>query len=571
MSIKKLPQHIINKLKAWEIVERPSSVLKELIENALDAWAKNIKVEIWNWWKQTIKVEDDWEGISSQDASLVLNRYTTSKIQNENDLKKISSYWFRWEALSSIAEVSKFTLQTKKHKEVTANEIKKMWNEVFDKQIPFHKEHWTIASVDELFYNVPAREKFLKSPTTEWRYLRGIFIDFALINYKKFFSLKKDWKTIFNLQPANDVLERIYSLFKKDWANNLKILEKKDEDRHIYWVISDAGLTFSSPENIKIFVNKRPVQDRLLKKAIMDAYHRQIPHNEYPLVMLFLDIKSELVDVNVHPRKLEVKFLDPSSNFNFVKSCIQELFSDNKFVWANFEQNFSKQNFRNFSKNKKNTNQNSTLDLSFKNNFFSSENEIPYLEDNQWKDYKILWQIWHSYIVLESRECLFFVDQHALAERINFEKMKEKTKNQWMSPQILLNPLTFELPQNLDTEEKIEKFNELGFDISLFWEKKIIVYAVPEFFSIYKVDLEKLFDSIFYLENINFDSIIEKIFETKACKNSIKSWEKLSLEEMKKLVEDGFEFIKEWFSCQHGRPSFVKFKKEDIDKFFDRK
>ena len=214
MAIHKLPDYVINRLKAWEIVERPSSILKELVENSLDAQAQNIEIVINDWWKSFISVQDDWTWIELSDIDLLLERYATSKIQTDEDLYKISSYWFRWEALASISEVSKITIVTKTQYAQIWTKLQKKWWDISSSHIAVSFEHWTIVEVEDLFFNVPARQKFLKSAQTEYFYCYSYFVNVALWHIDKRRTLKKNNRIIFDLKPS-DLIWRINDIYKQ--------------------------------------------------------------------------------------------------------------------------------------------------------------------------------------------------------------------------------------------------------------------------------------------------------------------------------------------------------------------
>lgn len=608
MAIQKLADYIINRLKAGEIVERPASILKELVENSLDAEATKIEISLVDGGKTFLSVQDNGTGIELSDMDLVLERYATSKIRNDEDLYNIASYGFRGEALASISEVSKTTILTKTAFAQIGTKLVKKGAEVVITNQPVGFKKGTLVQVEDLFYNVPARLKFLKSSQTEFFYCYNYFLDFALWHYDKEWILKKNDKIVFDLKPVRDLKDRIIDLFKKDWKKNLKEFVAEDEYLKIHGVASDASLRFGSMENIKIYVNGRIVQDKIVKKAIMDAYHRQIASWEYPFVILMVDIDPKMVDVNVHPAKLQVKFVDHNKVYGLVYQKIREILGENKIQEYFFDKKDEKSDSSSFSfwENKENS---PSSDSAFQDNsqpssqpkinpaslsfedIFPEQNEKPTI--NQQKitmnsifgldqltptvqktfftdeigEYQVIGQIWNSYIVLQSRDALFYIDQHALAERIAFETMK---KEQDLSQEPLLQPLKFEITQVPNLEEKIEELNELGFDISFLGENVIVIYAIPHLFLVHPVDIQTLFNHVLYLEKISFDQLVEGAYATRACKTSIKAGNKLSLPQMEQLVQEGFEKIPWMFVCQHGRPFFVRIEKKEIDKFFDR-
>ena len=595
MAIHKLPEYVINRLKAWEVVNRPSSVLKELVENSIDAGSKNIEVNIVDGWKSLISVQDDGEWIQLSDMDLLLERYATSKINTDEDLLSISSYGFRWEALASISEVSKISIVSKTAYSEIWTKFVKRWNEEIMTHSPVPFEHGTIVYVEDLFYNVPARLKFLKSVQTEFYYCYNYFVDVAIWHYDKWFILKKNDKVVFDLKPTDSLIVRINDIYKRDWENNLIPLAYSDEDLKIMWVLSDPSIRFGSADNVKIYVNSRPVQDKTIYKALMDAYRRQLTPWEYPLAILMLEVKPDMVDVNVHPSKLQVKFVDSQWVYQSVYNTVSETlwnnkitdYSNNTFVSNNNNTEYNNKSSFNFSSTGYRTWQNVFMwsrdihdspkslfgqdDISFPNvwntnQWFDLWWEFAGTNNKIW-DYLVVWQLWNSYIVLQSQDALYYVDQHALAERIAFEKMKKNTD---FSKEPLLQPVKFNVTDVADLDKKIEEINEYGFDCSLLTENMMVVYSVPKIFITYPVDLEKLFNYILYLPEINFDHMLDGIYATKACKTSIKAGHKLSLTQMINLIQEWFENIDWMFVCQHGRPSFVKIDKKKIDELFDR-
>lgn len=606
MSIHKLPDYVINRLKAWEIVERPSSILKELVENSLDAWAQHIEITINDWWKSFLSVQDDWTGIELSDMDLLLERYATSKIQTDEDLYNISSYWFRGEALASISEVSKITVITKTQYSQIWTKLQKKWWDIISSHIPVWFNHWTIVEVEDLFFNVPARQKFLKSSQTEYFYCYSYFVNVALRHTQKQRTLKKNNRIIFDLKPT-DLLGRIADIFKQDWKKNLKTFDIKTDFVRFYWVVSDPGLRFWSAENVKIYVNWRPIQDKIIKKALMDAYSRQITPWEYPFAILMLDIDPKIVDVNVHPSKLQVKFADSQQIFQLVYNTISDTLWQNKISHQSQHYSFNSwtQKFYYNQNNWTNKENSELLDQIVSNFWENQQTNSPTSEQvklfdeaiknsnitnsatqslfwlnslNEWSEphrffneeiweYKIIWQLWNSYIIIESQDALYYIDQHALAERIAFETMK---KEQNLNPEPLLQPLKYEITNIPNLPEKIEELNQIWFDIAMLWENVIIIYAIPHVFVTYPVDLMSLFNHVLYIEKITFNHLIDWVYATKACKTSIKAGNKLSIPQMEELVKNWFEKIPWMFVCQHWRPFFVRVEKKEIDWFFDR-
>ncbi len=573
MAIKQLPDYLINRLKAGEIVERPASIIKELVENSLDAWAKNIVVTVTDGWKNSIIVEDDGSGIEIIDIDKVLARYATSKMSEEMDLQSISSYGFRWEALATIAEVSKVTIQSKTSFSDIGTQLTKRWDQLQQRAIPVSFDHGTTIIVEDLFYNVPARLKFMRSAQTEYFYCYNCMVDIALSRPDIYFVFKKNDNVIFNLKPVDTLVDRVGHIYKKDWSNHLRELSHVDEGISIAGVIGDAWLRFGSPENIKIFVNNRPVQDRIIKKAILDAYRRQMHPGEYPLAFVTITIDPKDLDVNVHPRKSEVKFMDPQKVFWLV---MQEI---GRVLWV--QKTISYDHIVSDISSRRH-NENNIPDVS--NLFSPNETSVSSAwsgffdviqqsiqENNQFGHYHVVGQLWDMYIVVQGQDSLYYIDQHALAERIAFEKLRKAAKDEQMIPEPLLQPIVLEVAQRADLEEKFEQLKKLGFDIDMFGDAKVSVYAVPQIFSLYKVDIAKLLDHVLSQEGeLSFDHVLDMIFATKACKASIKAGEKLNYYQMEQLIRDGLSHIDSMFVCQHGRPFFIQIDKKQIDGMMDR-
>ena len=570
--IQKLPKNIINILAAWEVVERPYSVVKELVENAIDAKSTEIVLEIEKWGNQLIKVIDNWIWIEKDDIKLTIQEYATSKINKIEDIYDIHSFWFRWEALSTISEVSNFTLQSKTKSENIWYEITKMAWQVEINPISLNFDHWTVVIVKDLFYNVPVRKKFLKSSQTEFKYIEDIFLKFAIKYFDISLKLIHNKKIIKDLPKQNSLLDRIKQIYPSSWEKNFIFIEHKDETCSVYWVIWKSILKFNS-NMIKIFVNNRSIKSNIIQKAIMQAYNRWLEPWLYPFAILFIDIKPELVDVNVHPRKEEVKFIDPWSIYNLVYKLVKENIESKEWLkkqssyidfqkTANktFQNRLSIQDIKKVWEvlNKEDKKENN-LELNFTQSLYSS------WEQRQIEDIKIIWQIFDSYILFQKEEDFYIMDQHAVAERIIFEKMRKEFD---ASKQSLLSvPLSFDIKEDID----LEKFQKLGFDISYFWKNKLIVYSVPQILEKYNIDLSNLLNNLIYSKDIDLDKVLEQVFATKSCKAAIKANHKLSFVEMEQLIKDALKYIDWFFVCQHGRPSIVQLSKDDIDKFFDRK
>lgn len=555
MPIRTLPEYMITRLKAWDVIERPASVVKELVENSLDAGATFIKVSLNDGGKSLIAVEDDGTWIELTDMDLLLARYATSKIYGEQDLSNLKSYGFRWESLASIAEVSKTTVISKTWYSEIGTKLVKLGESLTINHLPVGFTQGTMVMVQDLFHNAPTKLKSLKSSQTEFFFCYNYFVDVALYHYDKSFALYKNDKSIFDLSKVDSLMERITQVYKKDYSKNLKHIQVADNEVHLAWFVSDTGLTFGSADNIKIYVDGRPVQDKIIKKALMDAYIMHIAPNEYPFAVLMLNTQPGIVDVNVEPTKSEVKFTDPQKIYQLVYETVKKIFHEEPFWSPKAPSKEDLKTAKSASFREKNT-------LGMKQDAN---------QDSVIGDYKIIGQLRDNYIILQWEDGVYYIDQQSLAERIVLEHMKKDTSVESnLKPDVLIQPLLLEIPKTVNVDAKIVQINELWFDCALFSENRIIVYAVPQIFVMHKVDLEKLFAQIFYLEHIDFDTTLEQILASKACKTPIKAGEKLSLTQMIELVKEGFDAMENMFTSPHGKPFFVKSDKKELDKFFER-
>lgn len=579
--IKLLPDIVINRLKAGEVVERPASVIKELVENSIDAQATKISIDIHDGGKSLIIIQDNGTGIDLRDSDMVLHRYATSKIETDDDLDHLWSYGFRGEALASIAEVSTLVLESitswhqlgfrveKNHQHTTIDHI----------SLPF--EHGTKIIIKDLFENTPVRRKFLKSSQTEYFYCYQLCLDFALVRYDIHRVISKNGKIVHDLPPVEDIQSRILQIFKKERWTQLHTITHEHNNLIINGVISDSTLTFGSNEYCKLYVNGRPIQDRALQKAIMDGYRRQIHHGEYPLAIIAIDIASNLVDVNVHPRKIQVKFVDPGVVFTTLLNTIQDS------LWANkiFQWNHTIPTVQTLPQHHATqtpaplfTNQSSTWDTSPQ--LFFTDHYEPATEQTNANNttYKVVWQIWDSYIIIQHADGLRYIDQHALAERIAFEKLRKKVDDWQYESTTLLSPISIQIPAHQDSTQISELLNNLKFETTVRWDHSLIIYKVPQFLIEYHIDIEKIMRHLIDnssnqeldITNSWINKILDSIFATRACKTSIKANHRLSLLEMQQLVNDGFEHIPWSFVCQHGRPFAIEIDKKQIDTMFDR-
>jgi len=561
MKIKVLSLDLINKIAAGEVIERPASVVKELIENSLDAGAKNITVKIKNSGRELISVSDDGCGMSKEDAALSIERHSTSKIADITDLDKIHTLGFRGEALPSIASVSQMLIATKPPDAKTGFSLAikdgKLAN-LQDIGIPAG----TTVEVKNIFQNIPARLKFLKSDNTEKNKIISILTDYAAVNFNVAFSLTVDGKEIFSYSPANDLKIRIAQIFGNEFLNELIELRLKHEKISIKGFISKPEIKFLSRNRIFMSVNKRPINSRMILSAVKNGYSEFLKGNENPAIFLNFEIKPDIIDVNVHPTKREIKFKDEGAIYSLIyqtirnhavtKETIPEI-SYTKYQKTAGAGQISAQTIQYASKDEQ------SLQTQF-------EQKKPALRH--------IGRIFELYILAQENENLFIVDQHAAQEKILYEKFRKSIDGKNLPLQNLLIPLNIELsPKEFDILSVLkDRMEKIGFIIEEFGKNSYIVKSVPSIIGeaavitiIAEIIRKKKVGEISESSATLLDDIIKT-----ACKTAIKSGDKLSDAESIKLLEELFE-CENPYACPHGRPTIIKITKDELDKKFLRK
>jgi len=522
--IKLLPENLINQIAAGEVIERPSSVLKELIENSIDAGANEIEVDFSKGGKERILVKDDGCGMDSEDVLLCFERHATSKISSFNDLFKINTLGFRGEALGSIASISRTTVLTSKDG-IEGFKVKVEGGKVLTFEPFFHPKGTTFI-IENLFFNVPARKKFLRSDGTEKKYLLKTFINFILPFYSIIFKLKENGKTIHKFEKDSNEEERFLNFFGEELKNYIEIKEKGKGETHFKMILIKENIPIPSPNIKQIFLNNRAVYEKWLYGFLKEKYPRAS-------WALYIKVPPEEVDVNIHPAKAEVKFKEPSK--------IITLFQEEKKIFIKVPENAI---FPNYKK------------------------DYPFVQEalgipSQRYNFRYLGQISGTFLLFEEGKGLVILDPHSAHERILFENLLEKKKGR----QILLTPKVIQL--NLDEmeeyKEQEESFKEMGFEIEIAGNKEIRINSTPQIF-----DLQQAI--IFIKEFLNSKktkNIEEKIISSIACRRAIWFSKILSEQEALNLYLD-LKNCKEPNFCPHGRPTFIIFPEEKLLKLFER-
>ena len=593
MEIRRLPENLINQIAAGEVVERPASALKELIENSIDANATQIDIVLDDGGKSLISVSDNGIGIEKNHIGLAVERHATSKLPT-NNLNKINFLGFRGEALPSIAAVSQLNIQTKSKNSNDAWALDVAAGN-FDEIYPSSRQIGTIISVKNLFYATPARLKFLKSSNLERSYCHQIVLKQALVNPLIGFRLQADGRELLNIKPENErdtnksFLNRIRNILGKNFADEaIKIKNSKAIKNQGFAKINGfIGLPTLNKSNYSqqyLFINGRSIQDRNLSGAIRAAYRDTLPKGRFPVFCLYIEVPPEFIDVNVHPGKTEVRFEDNAIIRSLIVGSISR---ELNISFSQTTGEISKQAVEKF-----NTYNQIKLKDNFGNNenFFSNNDLEPSIktikETDNFEEQQIidqnddfplgvaLAQFSKNYIISRNSEGIVIVDQHAAHERLVLEKMKAARENKSLEKQILLLPEVINLaPTPLEMIlENVELLSDIGFIIEPFGEGMIIVREVPALIG--DADIKQIIidlgdDLSSTGLPTSYHAKIDLILGNIACHRSVRSGRSLNENEMNQLLRE-MERTPNSGQCNHGRPTSISLSLKDIEKLFNR-
>ena len=678
-----LSAELSNKIAAGEVVERPSSVVKELVENSIDAGSTNIKIIIQEFGIKQIRIIDNGSGISNDDLERAFLRHATSKISADYDLFHIETLGFRGEALASISSVSKVTIKScsgEAQGKMLILEGGKVVQSEFYAPIK-----GTDLSVENLFYNTPARLKYLRNPHTEQANITNVIHKFALSYPNISFELHVDGKITFKTYGDGDVHKILSKIYNMSVAKNMIDFSGSNDDYKVYGFISVPEETRASKNYIHIFINGRYIKNYVIQNSIIDAYGTLLMKNRYPLCVINIEMDPILLDVNVHPTKQEVRLSKEAelirlikeiiaerlSNYTYIpqgmnnvltkkeKSRIEKLdflseldtkfgieedadiskkqledkiINEDDFIFG--EDNLSSEN--NISVNDKNENNDNSYsrktnrvksdlpDLSYnphpkdnRNRFgekptkkeienfmnFSKRDEIEYTEDKvildtdseldnshfdeiknakivqddetkvrTLPDLKVLAQIFKTYILSEADNKLYLIDQHAAAERYNYEKLQREFSERKNYKKQMLIPLMFDfsVEEAAEVRNNLEKFEELGIVFEEFGDNSYVVREFPGWIEEDEEEMIKIIvEKVLKNNNITFNELRNDAIAMASCKMSIKANQILNEVEMNKVISDLYE-CKNPFTCPHGRPIITKMEKKDLEKMFKR-
>ena len=590
--IKALSEDLRNKISAGEVVERPSSVVKELIENSLDAGSSEISIVIEKGGHHTIQVRDNGSGISPDDLPSSIKRFHTSKIETVDDLFSINTLGFRGEALSSIASISEMSILSSNGNGEGA-ELPILNGSPGEVQ-PAADIGGTEITIRNLFYNTPARKKFLKTPRTELRKIVDVVRCYGLAFPDVEFRLVADDRDIFHVH-AEPLEERIDNLLDPTYSRNLLPLNITKGDIALSGFVGNLNLVRSRPGEQYLFLNRRFIKDRLMNRAVYNAYESLIKRGEYPFFVINLLLPGDQVDVNVHPMKTEVRFKDEWRLFHILKSEVADALSSVLDTipgfdtsYQNGEINKGNDNFNPYSTAPRETiptdpNQN-TLEFNSSDNLSPSKGDILRARDYVTKlaekpvnnqqsiATENIWQIHKKYIVSEVNSGLVIIDQHVAHERILYEDALKAFESTSMASQTLLFPETLEFsPDDFDALFDVLPYLEkIGFKIKKQDNLSIKIDAIPSEMAIgnEREVIREILDN-FLKERKKYSSFQEGIAAMFACKAAIKAGDSLMREEMQELVNRLFS-TKHPYYCPHGRPIIVQMSLDELDGRFER-
>lgn len=565
MSVIKIMDEILsNKIAAGEVVERCVSVVKELVENSIDASSKKIKIELKESGIKEIKVTDDGTGMDREDAINAFGRHATSKLLNEDDLFRIDTLGFRGEALPSIASVSEVILKTSTGDIGTEVTIKggKLINES-----KTDSRKGTIITVKNIFYNTPARLKHLKSIYAELAVITDYVDKMALANPSISFSLYNDSKLLFNTDGSNDLLKVINEVYGLNVSKKMIKIEASDDEYDIEGYISYPEVTKSNRNHITTFVNGRLVKNYELIKAINDSYHTYKPEDKYPIVVLNIKVDFSLVDVNIHPTKQDIKFGKIEELKSLLSISIKEALNKTLLIP---EVN---------TKVEDKTIEYEDIKLSLEDisvNETHNEESKEVLITNNKMDIPMIYPIGlakGTYIIAQNELGIYLIDQHAANERINYEYYLKKVPSN-KDVQNMIIPITIELTKKeyIIVKENINILEDLGFEVEEFGENSLIFRSHPVWLKqdYEEESIKRLLDLIVLIEkDFNKEKFMENIAITMSCKLSIKANENISLDEMELLIKK-LRACDNPYTCPHGRPTIISFTNYELEKLFKR-
>lgn len=597
-TIQVLPPHVANQIAAGEVVERPASVIKELVENALDAGATHITITVEEGGLKRLLVQDNGLGLGRDDLPLAVARHATSKITAAEDLFSIHSFGFRGEALPSIASVSRMTITSRRENQEEAWALSLRGSDIEFLKPAAHPQGTSIEVLD-LFFNTPARRKFLKTETTEFNALQDVVVRLALAHPQVGFTLKRDGQEVLRFSQAQgelltDFLPRLGSFLGKAFADNAVAVQGVRGGASIHGYVSLPTYNQSSARHQYLFVNGRPVKDRMLLAALKQAYHDLLARHRHPVAVLFIDLNPKDVDVNVHPAKSEVRFRSEQDMFGLVSGAVKAALAQSSQVVSTTPAEQAINRFTtgasapwlpptaahvppHFSVQEPGQTQEylpmETLPMARTADAIAQQKSVLQFATSPMG--AAVAQMHNTYIVAQTQEGMIVVDQHAAHERLVYERLKEQFFLQTPQIQTLLLPEVIELTAQDATLllAHTEVLHDLGLDIDAFGPTAIAVRGVPALLKDASVNslLRDILEDIKDLKKgESLQVALEEVLSSMACHGSIRAGRKLNVDEMNALLRQ-MEQVPNSAQCNHGRPTYIQLKRRDIETLFGRK
>ena len=555
MPIKVLESEIVSKIAAGEVIERPASVVKELIENSLDARATQIALETQGGGVELIKVSDNGAGIPAPELELAFHRYATSKIGNLDDLEKISSLGFRGEALPSIAAVAEVEILTQTSSTPIGSYLHLRKGEVVRKESRARPQGTTIT-VRRLFRYFPARLKFLKSVNTENSHIAHLVSQYALAFPEVKFSLVLDKRHSLRTTGNGDLREVVSEIYGSEVAQRMLNVEQKDSPAKIGGLTSPPSLARSNRNYLSFFVNRRWVRSPLLTRATKEAYHGLLMDGQHPIAVINISLPTQELDVNIHPTKAQIKFCHEQAVFGSVQKAIEEALARTPIASSK------------------------AVPFSVSSGQWQSprmimDNEpafvVAQLPTMELPVLRVLGQLANTYIIAEGPNGLYLIDQHAAHERILYDRISAQWAQKEVEVQGLLQPITIELsPREEETLRASKEFlAEFGFTIEPFGNRSYMIRAIPALMARANIIeiISVLLDNLASKESPS--PWEEKIAQSLACHGAIRAGQQLSNEEMRELIKQ-LEQTKQPRACPHGRPTMIHLSSHQLEKEFGR-
>lgn len=557
-----MSDNLANKIAAGEVIDKCVNIVKELVENSIDADSKKIIINLLSGGLKKIEVIDDGVGMTRDDALMSLKRHATSKLLNENDLFNIVTLGFRGEAIPSIASVADMKIYTSNGENSTYLHVR--GGELLEEKSTDLKKG-TRIEVTDLFFNTPVRFKYLKNIHNELASIVLYVNKLALANPHIKFILTNDEKELLNTRGNKDIKEVIAKVYGLDVAKKVINIKDNNLDYDIEGYYGYPELQKRTNSSITTIINGRVIKNYEINKTIIDFYHDYMPPEKYPYVVLYINVDPSLIDVNIHPTKSDIKFSKMATLTLLIEDSLKEAFKKESLIPSITNDKF---NLDFYEGSKLDFVENTSMDLTETYLDLKQYEEVE-IDTNQ--KFRVIGIFRKTYIILENSDGLYLVDQHAAAEKINFEKVLKYMLEETKSKIDLLVPIHLELEKNDLLLFDSKKYEDLGFNIEIFGDNDLIIRSIPSYLKEENLqeDLKEIILDILHNKKFDKKSFYYDIAATTACKMSLKAHDYLTTEGAYDLINRLFK-CNNPYNCPHGRPTVIKFTIYEIERMFKR-